>query len=80
MRRTKYQCLNLSQKKGEQPCRDTDLEGPESRSLLVAVLYHLCQYLRAHWVTQDLKVGSRPLRRKTSVQLGYTSKPTLALL
>lgn len=43
-------------------CMDTDLEGPESMSLLVAVLYHLSQYLRAHWVSQHLKMESRLLR------------------
>jgi hypothetical protein len=76
---TKYQSLNLPVEE-RAASKGHSLEGPESRSLLVAVLYHLCQYLRAHWVTQDLKVGNRPLRKRISLQLGYTSKPTLALL
>lgn len=48
---------------------DTDLEGPESSNLLVAVFYHLYRYFRARWVTQNLRLGSRSLRRRAAVQI-----------
>lgn len=50
---------------------DTDLEGPESINLLVAILYPLYQYFRACWVTEHLRLGSRSLRRRAAVQIRH---------